>query len=125
VHVAVVSHGSFLRRLIGADKDDEFENAEYRTFVVESKDGGEEEVEGRSGMNRRYELVETQESHMRSFVSTGEKAIKERTRARKAEVLRVALMEMAKEAMMRLEEIEMAGTDAMEIDGVQEKMVPS
>ena len=126
VHVAVVSHGSFLRRLIGADKDDGFRNAEYRTFVVEDNwDGDEDMVEGRNGMDRRYGLVETRESHMRSFVSTSEEAIRERTKARETKKLRIALMEMAKDAMMRLEGIEKEGTDVMEIEGVQEAMVLS
>ncbi|PVH75652.1 hypothetical protein DL98DRAFT_518474 [Cadophora sp. DSE1049] len=121
VHIAVVSHGSFLRKVIGEEKTvDELYNAEYKTFVFK-----EEECEG--GVES-YELVETEDSSNRSYTSTCEEAIAERMRAIEAADIDVSsgcLIEMAKQALVRVEEIEITDVYAMDVDVAQEEITLS
>ncbi|KAH7372193.1 hypothetical protein BKA64DRAFT_715206 [Cadophora sp. MPI-SDFR-AT-0126] len=122
IHVAVVSHGSFLKKLIGAERENTYLNVEYRTFVFEDEEGGEGDYDC-------FELVETEESVNRAYLSTSEEAIAERTRVREAaeaEAMRIYLTAIAKQALVRveqiemIEEIEMMDVDVMEVEIAEE-----
>ncbi|KAK0105098.1 hypothetical protein ONS96_004501 [Cadophora gregata f. sp. sojae] len=110
VHIAVVSHGSFLKRVIG-DGSKQMGNAEYRTFEFEAKSEG-----GVGG----YNLVETDESYERWFTALCEKEAAEKRieekEASEADAARSRLVGIAQQALVLVERMELDGVDAVEID---------
>ncbi|KAH7363910.1 histidine phosphatase superfamily [Rhexocercosporidium sp. MPI-PUGE-AT-0058] len=88
VHIAVVSHAGFLRKILGDNRGNQFGNAEFRSFRFRGDEAGLE------GDQKSWDLIETLESRGLLHPSTEEEDLAEREIAREAREVRVSGVEI-------------------------------